>query len=325
MMARPLRIEYPGAFYHVINRGNAGEEIFKNIRDREKFMTNLETATERFDLRIHTYCLMTNHYHLLVETPRANLSQAVKWINVSYAAYYNRKHQRRGHLFQGRFKAILVDADAYLKHLSRYIHLNPLRAKMVEDLAVYRWSSYPAFIGKLASPAWLKTEWLLSMFGNQPKVAMRNYQRFVETKEWASIDNPSKDVIGGLLLGSADFVNWVKTTCIDRSTLNGEISQAVELKSQPSPDDIVARICEEFSCMKNDVVQRGRKKNTARDVAIYLARDLSGVSNVQLGTYFGQISGAGITVRYNHLMQQLNTDRRLRTRVDQIRKLIINN
>jgi len=127
-LARPLRIEYPGAFYHVMHRGNGGSDIFKSIRDREKLFEYFGKAVERYNLKIHTYCLMTNHYHLLIETPQPNLSQALRWINGSYAMYFNRKRGRSGHLFQGRFKAILVDADEYLKHLSRYIHLNPIRA-----------------------------------------------------------------------------------------------------------------------------------------------------------------------------------------------------
>ena len=138
-MSRPLRVEYPGAFYHVINRGNNQEKIFKNDRDREKFLEYLEKANERFSIIIHTYCLMSNHFHLLVGTPDANLSQAMQWINVSYATYFNRKRGRAGHLFQGRFKAILIDADEYLKHLSRYIHLNPVRAKLVSGPSEYQW------------------------------------------------------------------------------------------------------------------------------------------------------------------------------------------
>ena len=127
-MARPLRVEFPGAFYHVINRGNAGKAIFRSNRDREKFLEYVGKAVERFGIKVHTYCLMTNHYHFLIETPEANLSRANQWLNVSYAAYFNRKRQRRGHLFQGRFKSILVDADAYLEHLSCYIHLTKTRS-----------------------------------------------------------------------------------------------------------------------------------------------------------------------------------------------------
>jgi len=131
-LARPLRITYPGAFYHVTSRGNERKAVFKNKRDREKFLEYLESATLRYDARIHAYCLMDNHYHLLMETPSGNLSQIMRHINAAYTTYYNVKHDRAGHLFQGRYKAILVEIDAYAKELSRYIHLNPVRANMVE-------------------------------------------------------------------------------------------------------------------------------------------------------------------------------------------------
>ena len=124
-MARPLRIEYPGAFYHALSRGNEQKDIFKSMSDREKFLTYLASATERYNAVFHAYCLMSNHYHLMVETPLGNLSQIMKHINCSYTTYFNIKHNRAGHLLQGRYKAILVEADAYAAELSRYIHLNP--------------------------------------------------------------------------------------------------------------------------------------------------------------------------------------------------------
>jgi len=179
-MARPLRVEYPGAYYHVINRGNAGENIFIDERDREKFLEYLAKGTERFITKIHTYCLMSNHYHLLIETPQANLSVATQWLNVSYSVYFNKRHRRKGHLFQGRFKAILLDANEYLILLSRYIHLNPVRAKIVTHPLEYSWSSYPVFAGKRQKPDWLTTETVLSYFGKEKKEATRNYKSYVE-------------------------------------------------------------------------------------------------------------------------------------------------
>ena len=186
-MGRPLRVEYAGAFYHVINRGNAGGAIFKGKADRIRFLDCLEKAAERFSIRIHTYCLMTNHYHMLVETSEANLSRAIQWINVSYATYFNRKRGRRGHLSQGRFKSILVEADEYLKHLSRYIHLNPVRAKMVDSPEDHPWSSYGAFVEEIDPPEWLETSWLLSQFGEKPKAARQNYSAFVEAADPATL------------------------------------------------------------------------------------------------------------------------------------------
>ena len=131
-MARPLRVEYAGAYYHVMNRGNARDKIFYGDRDRERFLQYLAISAQRFSIIIHAYCLMTNHYHLLVETPEPNLSAAIQWLNVSYATYLNKKRRRSGHLFQGRFKSILVQADEWFKYLSRYIHLNPVRARIVK-------------------------------------------------------------------------------------------------------------------------------------------------------------------------------------------------
>ena len=141
-MARPLRITYPGAFYHVTSRGNERKNVFKNKRDREKFLEYFESATKRYDAVIHVFCLMDNHYHLLLETPSGNLPQIMQHINGAYTTYFNVKRGRSGHLFQGRYKAILVDIDEYAKELSRYIHLNPVRAKLVKTPEEYEWSSY---------------------------------------------------------------------------------------------------------------------------------------------------------------------------------------
>ena len=324
-MARPLRIEYPGAHYHVINRGNAGEDIFISERDKEKFLEYLEKAVERYGIIIHAYCLMTSHYHLLIETPLPNLSQAIKWINVSYATYFNRKRNRWGHLFQGRFKSIIVDADEYLKPLSRYIHLNPIRAKMVEKLDSYPWSSYPAYIGKRKPLEWLEIGWLLSLFDKRPKEASKKYRSYVEGVAAGEIKNPDEDVVGGLILGGANFVNWVKDSFLSDRSGNKEIPQLNELKPRVTLQSLVQRVCDEFSCDIDQIHRKGLKKNLARDIAIYLAREITDTSGVDLGSFFGGISGAGITVRYNHIAKQLDRNRRLKGRINQIKKQIINN
>ena len=247
-MARPLRVEYPGAYYHVINRGNNQEKIFFNDRDKEKFLEYLEKANERFSIIIHTYCLMSNHYHLLVETPEPNLSVAMQWINVSYATYFNRKRGRVGHLFQGRFKAILIDADQYLKHLSRYIHLNPVKAKLVPMASKYKWSSYAAFIGKARIPAYLETNRLLSTFGKGRKGAKQNYKDFVENTDITTLENPNEQVTEGFILGDWHFVNWVKNTFLSGRQDEKEILQLKKLKPRVQLETIVHAVCAEFGC-----------------------------------------------------------------------------
>lgn len=323
-MARPLRIEYPGAFYHVMHRGNAGADIFGSDRDREKFLEYICKAVERYEIKIHTYCLMTNHYHLLTETPHPNLSQAIKWINVSYAAYFNRKRRRCGHLFQGRFKAVLIDADEYLKHLSRYIHLNPVRARMVDLCRDYPWSSYPVFGGYANATDWLDTRWLLSLFGENQAKAKNRYRDFVESAQNEKIENPSRDIVGGFILGNADFVEWIKQNYLNKDSEIKEKPQLRSLKPRLTPDDLMLVICCEFGCTREAILQKGKKGNLARDLAIYFSREMTGESGVALGHYFGGISGAGITVRYKYIANKIEKDRKLKRRVMKIRKKIIN-
>ena len=318
-MARPLRVEYPGAYYHVINRGNYREKIFKNDRDREKFLEYLEKAGERFSIVFHTYCLMSNHFHLLVETPEANLSAAMQWINVSYATYFNRKGGRHGHLFQGRFKAILIDADEYLKHLSRYIHLNPVRAKMVSTSSEYKWSSYPAFIGKIKAPQFLEVNWLLSSFGKRKKEARQNYKDFVEGVDIKTLENPNRWVTEGFILGDSNFVDWIKSNFLSARQDEKEIPQLKKLKPRVSLETIVNAVCEEFDCNQEQIITKGRKKNKAREVAIYLARNMTGMTCKDLGVYFGGVSGALITMMHNRVDAESKRNKRLKGRINKIR------
>ena len=323
-MARPLRVEYPGAFYHVIARGNNREKLFRNDRDNEKFIEYLEKAVERFSIIIHTYCLMSNHYHLLVETPDANLSKAMQWVNVSYATYFNKKRRRHGHLFQGRFKAILIDADAYLKHLSRYIHLNPVRAKMVSSPVAYQWSSYGAFSGKQKVPQFIETNWLLSNFGKNIKEAQKNYRNFVEKVDAQTVENPDKQLIEGFLLGDRNFVSWVKESFLSNREDDKEIPQLKKLKPKMALENVVQAVAQDFGCSQELILVKGHKKNKAREVAIYLARDMSGASCKNLGGYFGGVSGALITIMHKRIAEQAMQNRKLRHRLDGIKKRIFN-
>ncbi len=323
-MARPLRIEYPGAFYHVMHRGNDGKDIFKSNRDREKFLEYVGKAVERYDIKIHSYCLMTNHYHLLIETPHPNLSQAIKWINVCYAAYFNRRRRRSGHLFQGRFKAVVIDADEYLKHLSRYIHLNPIRAGMVDRCKDYPWSSYPVFGGYVKAREWLETDWLLSLFDKSRKIAMERYREFVESVQREKIENPSKDIVGGVILGGSEFINWIKSNFLSKNHDYKEKPQLRSLKPGLTFEDLIPAICDEYACTPETILQKGKKSNIARDAAIYLSREMTGESGVALGRCFG-ISGAGVTVRHGIIAEKIKNDRKLRRQINGIKKAIINN
>jgi REP element-mobilizing transposase RayT len=204
-MSRPLRIEYAGAVYHVTSRGNEKKPVFKNDHDRETFLNTLQHVNKRYNWICHAYCLMTNHYHLLVETPEGNLSLGMRQLNGVYTQLFNKTHGRNGHLFQGRFKSILIQKDSHLLEVCRYVVLNPVRARMVERPESWKWSSYLATAGKAKAHPCLTTDWLLGQFSGKQGKAESEYRQFVtwgigEKTIW-------NEVRGQALLGEDDFVD----------------------------------------------------------------------------------------------------------------------
>ncbi len=203
-MSRPLRIEFAGAVYHLTSRGNARQRIFVDDQDRERFLGVLGNVVDRYKWLCHAYCLMDNHYHLIIETPRANLSLGMRQLNGIYTQVYNRRHRRVGHLFQGRFKAILVERDAHLLELCRYVVLNPVRARVVRQTGQWEWSSYRATAGLVPAPRHLTVDWVLSQFGSENQKAKTNYRRYVE--EASGVPSPWEKLKGQIYLGSDEFV-----------------------------------------------------------------------------------------------------------------------
>ncbi len=203
-MARPLRIEFEGALYHITARGNERRDIFFQDEDRVMFLKILEKVINRFNWYCYAYCLMDNHYHLLIETPKGNLSKGMRQLNGVYTQYINRTHHRVGHLYQGRFKAILVEKDSYLLELSRYIVLNPVRAGLVNNAEAWRWSSYREMIGLEKKSEWLVSNGVLSSFGTTREAAIQPFMDFVlKGVKQASIWNALR---GQLFLGSERFI-----------------------------------------------------------------------------------------------------------------------
>jgi putative transposase len=178
-VARPLRIEFADALYHITARGDRREPIYADEEDWERFLRLLGEVVEDSKWLCHAYCLMTNHYHLVIGTPEGNLSKGMRQLNGVYTQAYNRRHRQVGHLFQGRYKAILVEAERYLLELARYVVLNPVRAGMVSEPGGWAWSSYNATAGEAVAPPWLAVDALLAHFAAQRSVARRRYRRFV--------------------------------------------------------------------------------------------------------------------------------------------------
>jgi putative transposase len=212
-MARPLRIEFPGALYHVTSRGDRREPIFDDDEDREMFLAVLGEVVDRFNWRCHAYCLMGNHYHLVVETVEGNLSKGMRQLNGVFTQASNRRHGRSGHLLQGRFKAILVDREAYLLELARYVVLNPVRAGMVGAAGDWPWSSYGATAGVTGAPGYLTTEALLSMFARRKRLAHERYVRFVA--EGVGQPSPWRDLRQQIYLGGEEFIRRMQAQAGD--------------------------------------------------------------------------------------------------------------
>jgi putative transposase len=234
-MARPLRIQFSGALYHITSRGNAQAPIFLVDKDRERFLAILEDAVEEFNWVCHAYCLMLNHYHLLIETPEGNLSSGMRQINGVYTQAFNRSHGRAGHLFQGRFKAFLVQKDNYLLELCRYIVLNPVRAGIVSSPDAWKWSSYRATAGIEKGGVFLDTGWILSQFGSARVLAGRAYARFVFSG--IAIESPWKDLRGGIFLGNEAFVHEVKDLFKQQEEI-GEIPRRQRYALRPSLSEL---------------------------------------------------------------------------------------
>lgn len=297
-MARPLRIEFPGAFYHVTSRGNEKRTVFQSIGDRERFLSYLKSAHDRYGATIHVYCLMLNHYHLLLETPRGNLSQILHHINGAYTTYFNRRRERVGHLFQGRYKAILVEKDAYCEELSRYIHLNPVRAGFVRSPSEYRWSSFRSYTGGAKTPEWLTTRLVLGYFKDSP----RRYRAFVEESLGQNRESPLRSVLASTILGTDGFIEKVKALYLGHRRLKRRDVPAVrQILSGPSLEEI-DRTVEET--IEND-------PRLSKKFRIYFSHRYSGLSLSEIGKHLG-MEGAAISQSSRRLRRAIAAESELR-------------
>ncbi len=230
-MARPLRIEFAGALYHITARGNERRSIFFCDEDRLRFLGALDEVCARFNWRCHAYCQMTNHHHLLVETLDGNLSKGMRQLNGVYSQYINRTHSRVGHLFQGRYTGILVEKEAYLLELARYIVLNPVRACMVSQARDWVWSSYRATVGLTEAPAFLTTDWLLSAFGTERREARLRFERFVA--DGTGQPSPWQNLRNQIYLGSDRFVETMQQQIEDEQPLEEIPARQKQRPAQP--------------------------------------------------------------------------------------------
>ncbi len=319
-MTRPLRILFPGAFYHVTCRGNERRAIYRDDRDREVFLEKLCGSLSTYQVELHAYVLLANHFHLMLATPKGNLSEFMRHFNISYTAAFNRRHRRVGHLYQGRYKAILIDRDSYLLELSRYVHLNPVRLKdgqskslgeKIKYLGRYRWSSLPGYLKASNKQSWVDYDAVLEQVGG----SRGRYADFVRDGLVRGYDTPWESITGQVVLGEARFVEKVR----------GKVSGQGQ-REQPSVREfaaksaalIVREVSRRFGVTEAEI---RRKRSTDRDVravAMEMLYRHGQLSQAAIGKELGGLDYATVSRERKRLREHAEADKQLGKRLKQM-------
>jgi len=335
-MGRPLRIEYEGACYHVMNRGNRGQEVFLTAADRRFFVARLGHFAEMFRVQVRAYCLMPNHFHLYVCTLEANLSRFVQSLLTSHAVAFNLRHGLTGHVFQGRFHAVLVEDDVYGAEVGRYVHLNPVRVASAAEATVgakrraareFRWGSYGELLGLRRCPRWLDRDGALGQWGPRLREQRRAYAEFVEEGLLRDIPNPLDAAAAQAILGTEPFVDRVRrglTDALETLRTGGECGQAAALGAWLSLESLVDLVAAAYNVGPSSLLRRHSRGNEARQVLLYLAsRYCRGRHSLaELAQRLGPIT-TGALARARELMaERVARNGALRRRVSRIERTI---
>jgi len=321
-MSRPLRIQYPGAWYHVMNRGRRGEAVFSEARDYTAFIELIKEAVEMWKVRVAAYCLLSNHYHLLIQTPEGNLSRCMRHLNGVYTQSFNRSYHCDGPLFRGRYKSILVDADSYLLELVRYIHRNPVEAGMVDELYKYPWSSHKGYLSASGKLNWLDKGFVLSLFAKERKESIKRYKKFV------SVGTPEQisAILAGdkwpSMLGSETFVSRMKEKFF-RSKKHEEVPASRSLA--PEVEEIKEAVCSVYG-VKKDALLFSRRGvfNEPRNVAMYLTRRLRGERLEDIGRGFNISKYSSVSSAIGKIRKEILTSGRLKRRISKVEAFLTN-
>ncbi len=320
-MARPLRIQYPGAVYHVTCRGNEQKDIFKDDADRKRFLHSLAQSLTIYTVKLSSYILMSNHFHLLIETPLGNLGEFMRHFNITYTGYYNRRHKRVGHLYQGRYKSILVDKDAYLAVLSRYIHLNPVRIQPMEKaplkekvkrLINYPWSSLPGYLNKRKQQPFIDYAMVLGEYGGDTDRARCEYKKtlLAEIGQGSEI---KERVIGQSILGGEEFVAWVKAKFIEGAK-DRERPSVKAIHQYCSKNAILQAIKRETG---KEIEAIRAEKGALRQIVMEVLYREGGLKGPEIGRIF-ELDYGSVSQERKRLREKLRKDRRLRALMSRI-------
>ena len=326
-MVRPLRIDYANAYYHVTSRGNERREIFKDDRDRGVFLEKLQASLAIYSVKLHAYVLMGNHFHLIVQTPKANLSTFMRHFNVSYTAFYNRRHRRAGHLYQGRFKAIVVEADSYLLELSRYVHLNPVRVELmrrkamteqVKYLRSYGWSSLDGYLNGGNRKSWVVYDDVL----NYVEGSRKRYAEFIGEGLKRGYASPWEDLQGQVVLGSEGFWGRVKEK---RSRKGQDLREQTSLRilERVELEKVLRKGAAYFKLRPEQLQRRRSGYRDQRALVMEMMYRHSGVSQKQIGGYLGGMDYTAISHERGRIRHKMLEDGRLRKWERELQSLIV--
>jgi len=320
-MSRPLRIEYPGAWYHVMNRGRRREDVFHIREDYDAFLKIVKETVDVWNLKVSAYSLLPNHYHLLVQTPEGNISRCMRHINGVYTQRFNRSHATDGQLFRGRYKAVLVEGDSHLLEVMRYIHRNPLRAGLVERLDDYHWSSHPGYLSLAKRWNWLHRDFLLEMLSTDKRRRNSQYLDFVAQGEpeeitafYAMKKLPS-------LLGGDKFCEWIKEKYYHLGQQQ-EVPEAQILAL--TPQEIIEQVCNYFKLDEVTLMKSRRGvENVPRDMAIYLSRRFCRKNLAEIGECFGLSNYSTVSSAIERIKARKDNDCDLRQQLEEITAQIV--
>ena len=320
-MSRPLRIEYPGAWYHVMNRGRRSEKIFYDKEDYQLFVALLEETSEMWNIRISAYCLMPNHYHILLQTPDGKSARSMRHINGVYTQRFNRRHGVDGQLFRGRYKSMLVGADNYLLQLVRYIHRNPVKAGFVKVPEDYAWSSHKAYLSIAKKWNWLNKVFIYTILTKNKREWIKRYRQFVaiDADDIAGVIEGSK---WPTALGPMDFIDWVKGKYY-AGKIDDEVPQAKTLA--PSGEVIIKRVCDFYGVKAIDLRRTKRGEfNEPRNAAVYLMRMIRRDGLREIGERFEIGKYSTVSSIIEGTRRRLKKERNLKRNFEELHRLIVN-
>jgi REP element-mobilizing transposase RayT len=315
-MARPLRIDYPHAFYHVTCRGNERREIFRDDSDRETFLQKLQTSLEIYQVRLHAYVLMSNHFHLIVQTPKANLSEFMRHFNISYTAYFNRRHHRSGHLYQGRFKAIVIEADSYLLELSRYVHLNPVRVgsfkrrehkDALRHLEKYRWSSLDGYLRRSKKRHWMTYDDVLNYVAGSGK----EYAHFIKEGLAAGYSTPWDNLTGQTVLGEEGFYERLRQKWQPKTASSKEQPSARWLE-RLEPSEVLRQVAAYFTIKLEDLIKKRTRYRDERALAMELMHRYSRAKQKEIGEHLRGLDYALVSRERKRLREKIENEPKAR-------------